>query len=106
MPCHHALAEPLRAYINAARVAEEPQGWLFRNPAALARIGSADHSAKDAHIGALIHIFCHEPSAAANYAGRALRIREEQHIAEQHAFALLAVARGAKRPSGFKKALG
>jgi hypothetical protein len=32
MPCHRALAEPLRAYINAARVAEEPQGWLFRTP--------------------------------------------------------------------------
>jgi integrase len=32
MPCHHALAEALRAYINAARVAEEPQGWLFRTP--------------------------------------------------------------------------
>ena len=32
LPCHHALAEPLRAYINAARVAEEPQGWLFRTP--------------------------------------------------------------------------
>jgi hypothetical protein len=32
VPCHHALAEALRAYINAARVAEEPQGWLFRTP--------------------------------------------------------------------------
>ena len=32
MPCYPPLAEALRAYINAARVAEEPQGWLFRTP--------------------------------------------------------------------------
>jgi hypothetical protein len=32
MPCHRAVAEALRANINAARVAEEPQGWLFRTP--------------------------------------------------------------------------
>ena len=37
---------------------------------------------------ALIHIFRHEPSAAADYAGRALRICEEQRIAHYHAFAL------------------
>jgi integrase/recombinase XerC len=30
MPCHHALAEALRAYINAAGIAEDRKGWLFR----------------------------------------------------------------------------
>ena len=37
---------------------------------------------------ALVHIFRHEPSAAADYAGRALRICEEQRIAQYHALAL------------------
>jgi len=30
MPCHHALAEALRAYIDAAGIAEDKKGWLFR----------------------------------------------------------------------------
>jgi site-specific recombinase XerD len=30
MPCHHALAEALHAYINAASIAEDRKGWLFR----------------------------------------------------------------------------
>jgi site-specific recombinase XerD len=30
MPCHHALAEALHAYIAAARIAEDKKGWLFR----------------------------------------------------------------------------
>jgi integrase len=30
MPCHHALAEALRAYIDAAGIAEERKGFLFR----------------------------------------------------------------------------
>jgi site-specific recombinase XerD len=30
MPCHHALAEALHAYINAARIAEDRKGFLFR----------------------------------------------------------------------------
>jgi site-specific recombinase XerD len=30
MPCHHALAEALRAYIEAAGIAEDRKGWLFR----------------------------------------------------------------------------
>jgi integrase len=30
MPCHHALAEVLRAYIDAAGIAEDRRGWLFR----------------------------------------------------------------------------
>jgi integrase len=30
MPCHHALAEALRAYIDAARIAEDRKGFLFR----------------------------------------------------------------------------
>jgi hypothetical protein len=30
MPCHHALAEALHAYIAAAGVAEDRKGWLFR----------------------------------------------------------------------------
>ena len=29
MPCHHALAEALRAYIDAAGIAEDRKGWLF-----------------------------------------------------------------------------
>jgi predicted ATPase len=37
---------------------------------------------------ALVHIFRHEPSAVADCAGRALRICEEQRIAQWHAFAL------------------
>jgi tetratricopeptide (TPR) repeat protein len=39
---------------------------------------------------ALVHIFRHEPSAAADSAGRALRICEEQRIAPFHAVALCA----------------
>ena len=38
---------------------------------------------------ALVHIFRREPSAAADYAGRALRICEEQRIARYHGIALL-----------------
>jgi site-specific recombinase XerD len=30
MPCHHALAEALRAYIDAAGLVEDRKGWLFR----------------------------------------------------------------------------
>jgi integrase len=30
MPCHHALAEALRAYIDAAGLGEDPKGFLFR----------------------------------------------------------------------------
>ena len=30
MPCHHALAEVLRVYIDAAGIAEDRKGWLFR----------------------------------------------------------------------------
>jgi integrase len=30
MPCHHALAEALRAYIDAAGIAEDRKGWLYR----------------------------------------------------------------------------
>jgi integrase len=29
MPCHHALTEALRAYIDAAGIAEDRKGWLF-----------------------------------------------------------------------------
>ena len=31
MPCHHALAEELHAYIKAAGIAEDRKGWLFRS---------------------------------------------------------------------------
>jgi site-specific recombinase XerD len=31
MPCHHALAEALRAYIDAAGIAEDRKGFLFRS---------------------------------------------------------------------------
>ena len=30
IPCHHALAEALHLYIDAAGVAEEKKSWLFR----------------------------------------------------------------------------
>ncbi len=30
MPCHHSLAEALHAYIDAAGIAEDRKGWLFR----------------------------------------------------------------------------
>ena len=30
MPCHHALAEALHAYIAAAGIADDRKGWLFR----------------------------------------------------------------------------
>ena len=30
MPCHHALAGALRAYIDAAGIAEDRKGFLFR----------------------------------------------------------------------------
>jgi integrase len=30
MPCHHALAEALRAYIDAAGIVEDRKSWLFR----------------------------------------------------------------------------
>lgn len=30
MPCHHTLAEMLRAYIGAAGIADDRKGWLFR----------------------------------------------------------------------------
>src|SRR4029077_14206378 len=39
---------------------------------------------------AFVHIFRHEPSAAADYAGGALRICDEQRIAHFHAYALCA----------------
>ena len=46
--------------------------------------------AQTLHYAAFIHIFRHEPSAAADYAERALRICEEQRIAQFHAIALCA----------------
>ena len=30
MPCHHALAEALRTYIEAAGIVEDRKGWVFR----------------------------------------------------------------------------
>jgi len=30
MPCHHALAEALHAYIDSAGIVEDRKGWLFR----------------------------------------------------------------------------
>jgi hypothetical protein len=30
MPCHHALAEMLHAYIAAGGIAADRKGWLFR----------------------------------------------------------------------------
>jgi hypothetical protein len=31
MPCHHSLDAYLGEYIDAADVADEPKGWLFRS---------------------------------------------------------------------------
>jgi len=31
MPCHHALAEAVHAYLQAAGIGEERKGWLFRS---------------------------------------------------------------------------
>ena len=50
MPCHHALADALRVYIDAARIAEDRKGWLFRT----ARGHKADELS-DPNGGALEH---------------------------------------------------
>ena len=52
MPCHHALAEALRAYIDAAGIAEDRKGWPFRtarghNGSACAGDGGARKPAHD-----------------------------------------------------------
>ena len=31
MPCHHSLDAYLAEYIEAAGIADEPKGWLFRS---------------------------------------------------------------------------
>ncbi len=43
MPCHHALAEALHAYIGAAGITDDRKGWLFRT--SLGRKGTllSDH---------------------------------------------------------------
>jgi len=41
MPCHHALAEALHAYIKAAGIAEDRRGWLFRTSAGVGCSGRA-----------------------------------------------------------------
>ena len=46
---------------------------------------------------AFVHIFRREPPAAADYAGRALRICEEQRIAQYHGIALCERRMGARR---------
>jgi hypothetical protein len=33
MPCHHALAEAPRAYLDATGIAVDEKGWLFRTSA-------------------------------------------------------------------------
>ena len=45
MPCHHALAEELRAYIDAAGIAEDRKGYLFRT----APGHNASRAARKAH---------------------------------------------------------
>jgi site-specific recombinase XerD len=40
MPCHHALAQALHAYINAAGIAEDRKGWLFRTSRGTMEISS------------------------------------------------------------------
>ena len=50
MPCHHALAEALRAYIAAAGIAEDRKGWLFT-----ATHSDDAHRAADGPGGRLAH---------------------------------------------------
>ena len=38
MPCHHALAEALRAYIDTAGIVDDRKGWLFRTARELAPV--------------------------------------------------------------------
>jgi site-specific recombinase XerC len=46
MPCHHALAEELRAYIDAAGIAEDRKGYLFRtSPGQCGRAARETHGA-------------------------------------------------------------
>ena len=40
MPCHHALAEMLRVYIDAAGIADDRKGWLFRTSPGQQRHGT------------------------------------------------------------------
>jgi predicted ATPase len=72
-------------------------GYPDRSLAELrAAVGSAEtlgHPVTLVHtlsFAALVHIFRHEPPAAADCAGRALKISEEHRIAQFHAFALCA----------------
>ena len=44
MPCHHALAEALRAYIDTAGIAEDRKDWLFRTSPRHAATMLTDHS--------------------------------------------------------------
>jgi site-specific recombinase XerD len=43
MPCHHALAEMLHAYIAAAGIAEDRKGWLFRTSRGHTATALSDH---------------------------------------------------------------
>ena len=43
MPCHHALAEALRAYIDAAGIAEDRKGFLFRTSRGHAGMVLSEH---------------------------------------------------------------
>jgi site-specific recombinase XerC len=42
MPCHHTLAEMLRAYIDAAGIAADRKGWLFRTSPGHSAMALAD----------------------------------------------------------------
>lgn len=43
MPCHHALAEALRVYIEAAGLAEDRKGWLFRTSRGRRGVDLSEH---------------------------------------------------------------
>ena len=45
MPCHHSLDAYLGEYIEAADVADEPKGWLFRSTRARSFTSRTDHGA-------------------------------------------------------------
>jgi len=69
MPCHHALAEALHAYINAAGIAEDRKGFLFRT--------ARGHNGTNSKPPAIRLAVC---SAASEKAPPCLSSTESRHI--------------------------
>ena len=72
MPCHHALAEALRAYIDAAGIAEDRKGWLFRTSPRTQR-DRADRAADEPG-----RCLAHDPPARRG--GRHHRADRQSHV--------------------------